>query len=170
MKALSPASRRAYAPKAVEGGVGSGRKVCRILTVPRSSYWYRPKEKTSWEQDFLKRAIELSEKPPRYGYCRIATLLRHEGWHAGKRRIQSMRRSLGLRVPPSKRKMVRRGDSTGLPVKPSTRAMSGPGTSCAMEPRVAGRSGGSRSSTSIPASAMCCGLAGLAGELRAVAG
>jgi transposase InsO family protein len=116
-KALSPASRRAYALKAVEGGLGSGRKVCFFLKVPRSSYWYHPKEKTTWEQDLLKRVIELSDKHPRYGYRRITALLRQEGWHVGKRRIQSLRRSLGLRVPPTKRKVIRRGNSTGLPVK-----------------------------------------------------
>jgi putative transposase len=80
-KALIPASRRAYALKAVDEGLGSGRKVCRILEVPRSSYWYRPKEKTLWEQRLLKRMIELSDKHPRYGYRRIAALLRQEGWH-----------------------------------------------------------------------------------------
>jgi transposase InsO family protein len=87
------------------------------LEVPRSSYWYCPKEKTLWEQGLLKRMIELSDKHPRYGYRRIAALLRQEGWHVGKRRIQSLRRSLGLRVPPTKRKIIRRGHSTGLPVK-----------------------------------------------------
>jgi transposase InsO family protein len=116
-KALSPASRRAYALEAVEEGLGSGRKVCRILEVPRSSYWYRPREKTPWEQRLLERMIELSDKHPRYGYRRIAALLRQEGWAVGKRRIQSLRRSLGLRVPPTKRKIIRRGHSTGLPVK-----------------------------------------------------
>jgi putative transposase len=116
-KALSPASRRAYALEAVEEGLGSGRKVCRVLAVPRSSYWYRPKEKTPWEQSLLKRMIALSDKHPRYGYRRIAALLRQEGWQVGKRRIQSLRRSLGLRVPPTKRKVIRRGHSTGLPVK-----------------------------------------------------
>ena len=116
-KALSPASRRAYALEVVEKGLGSGRKVCRILEVPRSSYWYRPKEKTPWEQRLLERMIELSDKHPRYGYRRIAALLRQEGWSVGKRRIQSLRRSLGLRVPPTKRKIIRRGHSTGLPVK-----------------------------------------------------
>ena len=116
-KALSPAGRRAYALKAVGEGLGSGRKVCRILEVPRSSYWYRPKEKTPWEQDLLERVIELSDRHPRYGYRRIAAILRQEGWHVGKRRIQSLRRSLGLRVPPTKMKIIRRGRSTGLPVK-----------------------------------------------------
>ena len=116
-KALSPASRRAYALKAVEGGLGSGRKVCHALKVPRSSYWYRPQEKSSWEQCLIKRVIELSEKHERYGYRRITAMLRQEGWNVGKRRIQSLRRSLGLRVPPTRRKLIRRGHSTGLPTK-----------------------------------------------------
>ena len=52
---------------------------------------------------------------PRYGYRRIAALLRQEGWHVGKRHIQRLRRDEGLRVPPTKRKVIRRGVSTGLP-------------------------------------------------------
>lgn len=63
-KALTRASRRIYAFKPVDEGLGTGRKVCRILEVPRSSYWYRPKEKTPWEPDLLKRVIELSDKQP----------------------------------------------------------------------------------------------------------
>jgi transposase InsO family protein len=60
---------------------------------------------------------ELSEKHGRYGYRRIAALLRQEGWPVGKRHVQRLRRSLGLRVPPTRRKVVRRGVSTGLPTK-----------------------------------------------------
>jgi transposase InsO family protein len=63
----------------------------------------------------------LSEKYPRYGYRRIAALLRQEGWAVGKRHIQRMRRAEGLRVPPTKRKIVRRGISTGLPTKANYR-------------------------------------------------
>ena len=59
--------------------------------------------------------LELSAKHPRYGYRRLAALLRREGWRVGKRHIQRLRRAAGLRVPPSKRKIVRRGPSTGLP-------------------------------------------------------
>jgi putative transposase len=59
----------------------------------------------------------LSEKHPRYGYRRIAALLRREGWNVGKRCIQRLRRQEGLRVPPTRRKLVRRGVSTGLPTK-----------------------------------------------------
>jgi hypothetical protein len=95
----------------------SGRAACRFLKVSRSTYWYRSKEQTSQEQRLLKRLTELSEKHARYGYRRIAALLRQEGWQVGKRHVQRLRRSIGLRVPPTKRKMVGRGVSTGLPTK-----------------------------------------------------
>lgn len=60
---------------------------------------------------------ELSEEHPRYGYRRIAALLRREGLIVGKRSIQRLRRVAGLRVPATKRRMARRGVSTGLPTK-----------------------------------------------------
>ena len=40
----------------------------------------------------------------------------------GKRHIQRLRRADGLRVPPTKRKIVRRGVSTGLPTKATHRS------------------------------------------------
>jgi len=57
----------------------------------------------------------LALKHPRYGYRRIAALLRQDGWRVGRRHIQRLRRVEGLRVPPSRRKLFRRGVSTGLP-------------------------------------------------------
>jgi transposase InsO family protein len=69
----------------------------------------------------IKTIQSLSEKHPRYGYRRIAALLRKEEWNVGKRHIQRLRRSLGLRVPPTKRKVVRKGISTGLPTKATHR-------------------------------------------------
>jgi transposase InsO family protein len=64
---------------------------------------------------------ELSEEHPRYGYRRIAALLRQEGWPVGKRQVQRLRRAEGLRVPPTKRRVVRRGLSIGLPTKATHR-------------------------------------------------
>jgi transposase InsO family protein len=68
-----------------------------------------------------QRLRELSDKHPRYGYRRIAALLRREGWAVGKRRIQRWRRQAGLRVPPAKRKVLRRGFSTGWPIRATHR-------------------------------------------------
>jgi transposase InsO family protein len=60
---------------------------------------------------------ELSGRHPRYGYRRIAALLRREGFRVGKRQIQHLRRAEGLRVPPTRRRHCRRGLSTGLPTQ-----------------------------------------------------
>ena len=69
----------------------------------------------------VARLHTLSEAHPRYGYRRMAALLRQEGWAVGKRQIQRLRRVEGLRVPPTKRKIARRGRSTGLPTKATHR-------------------------------------------------
>ena len=78
---------------------------------------YRPRDATPLEEKLGKRMEELSHRHPRYGYRRIAALLRREGWRAGKRLVQRLRRACGLRVPPARRKRVRRGHSTGLPTR-----------------------------------------------------
>jgi transposase InsO family protein len=69
----------------------------------------------------VERLRALSDQHPRYGYRRIAALLRQEGWSVGKRVIQRLRRQEGLRVPPTRRKIPRRGVSTGLPTKATHR-------------------------------------------------
>lgn len=114
-KAVSPASRRAYAQEAVGAKLCSQRQACRYLRLARSTLRYRSRPPTPAEEQLRKRLLELSGEHPRYGYRRIAALLRREGWRVGKRHIQRLRRQEGLRVPPTKRKLIRRGVSTGLP-------------------------------------------------------
>lgn len=116
-KMISPTHRKEMAMKVVEARMCSGRAVCRYLRLCRSTYWYRRKPRSAYRERLHARMKQLSEEYPRYGYRRIAAMLRREGFEAGKRLIQKMRRSEGLRVPPSKRKRVRRGVSTGLPQK-----------------------------------------------------
>ena len=114
-KVVSPAHRRTLAQQAVKAGLCSQRAACRILRVARSTYGYQGRAPTTREEQLRKRLLALSAEEPRYGYRRIAALLRREGWQVGKRHIQRLRRDEGLRVPPTKRKIVRRGTSTGLP-------------------------------------------------------
>jgi transposase InsO family protein len=99
----------------------SQRAACRILRVARSTFRYRGRAPTTAEQQLRKRLHELSVEHSRYGYRRIAALLRREGWQVGKRHIQRLRRLAGLRVPPTKRKVSRRGVSTGLPTQATHR-------------------------------------------------
>jgi putative transposase len=114
-KAVSPAHRRALAQEAVKAGLCSQRAACRILRLARSTFSYRGRPPTPAEEQLSQRLLSLSAAEPRYGYRRIAALLRREGWSVGKRQIQRLRRAAGLRVPPTKRKIIRRGVSTGLP-------------------------------------------------------
>jgi transposase InsO family protein len=120
-KIVSPGHRRELALTMVAAGVCSGRAACRILRLSRSTYWYRGRPRTTAQQQLRQRLRELSDEHPRYGYRRIAALLRQEGWRVGKRWVQRLRRAEGLRVPPTRRKIVRRGVSTGLPIKATHR-------------------------------------------------
>ena len=114
-KAVSPAHRRALAEQVVKDGLCSQRAACRFLRLARSTFSYQGRAPTAKATHLRQRLLVLSTEHPRYGYRRIAALLRREGWHVGKRHIQRLRRDEGLRVPPTKRKLVRRGVSTGLP-------------------------------------------------------
>lgn len=105
----------------LKGGLCSGRQACRFLCLARATLWYRAGQRSDRQQQMVARLQALSEAHPRYGYRRIAALLRQEGWSAGKRQVQRLRRLEGLRVPPTKRKIARRGHSTGLPTKATHR-------------------------------------------------
>ena len=120
-QALSPAARRAAAQEVVRVGLCSQRAACRILRLARSPFRYQGRDPPGAEELLRKRLRELSVKHPRYGYRRIAAGLRREGWQVGKRHIQRLRRAEGLRVPPTKRKQIRRGLATGLPTRATHR-------------------------------------------------
>ena len=78
-KAVSPAHRRALAQELVKDGTCSQRVACRILKLARSTFRYQGRPPTAKEEQLRKRLLELSAKHSRYGYRRIAALLRREG-------------------------------------------------------------------------------------------
>jgi len=114
---VSPGHKKQVVEAAVRDGVCSGRAGCRILKLSRSGYRYRAGQRSSRQQELVKRIHALTDENPRYGYRRIAALLKQEGWNVGKRQVRRLRRLEGLRVPPTKRKARRQGHSTGLPTK-----------------------------------------------------
>jgi transposase InsO family protein len=118
---VSPAHKKQVVAAAVQAGVCSGRAGCRILGLSRSGYAYQAGRRSSRLQALVRRIHALTAANPRYGYRRIAALLRQEGWSVGKRQVRRLRRLEGLRVPPTKRKLVRRGHSTGRPTKATHR-------------------------------------------------
>lgn len=75
------------------------RLLCRLLEVPRSSLYYRPKGLGEEEERLCARLRELAGTWPRYGYRRLGALLREEGFRVGDKRVRSLMREEGLLLP-----------------------------------------------------------------------
>jgi transposase InsO family protein len=88
----------------------SERRACRALGVPRSSQRYVATERER-EEELLLRIVALAREHPRYGYRRIAALLRREGWSVNRKRVHRLWRREGLKVPQVQRKRRRLGAS-----------------------------------------------------------
>lgn len=88
----------------------SQRRACRTLGQVRSSQRYRPRRSDD-EERLLRRILELVRQRPRFGYRRIAALLRREGWRVNRKRVHPLWRREGLRVPQKAGKKRRLGSS-----------------------------------------------------------
>lgn len=88
----------------------SERRACEVLGQPRSTQRYESK-RFDKEKALVKRIHELSNANPRYGYRRIAALLRREGWKVNTKRVQRLRRQEGLQVKRQQTRKRRTGSS-----------------------------------------------------------
>ena len=88
----------------------SERRACRVVDQPRSCQRYAAKSRGD-EGALVQRMLHLVRQRPRFGYRRIAALLRCEAWRASATRIYRLWRREGLKVPQKKRKRRRLGKS-----------------------------------------------------------
>jgi transposase InsO family protein len=88
----------------------SQRRACQVLSQPRRTQQYQPRRRDQ-DQDLVAALHRLSQQHPRYGYRRIAVLLRAEGWDVNRKRVHRLWRQEGLKVPGKKGKYKRLGDS-----------------------------------------------------------
>ena len=103
---VSPSTRRRAAQYLVEGKKCSSNQACQTLHLARSTFY----RKTTLNKGTLrleKRIKALSVKQPRYGYRMITQLLRAEGWHVNRKRVQRVRRKEELQVVKRSRKIKR---------------------------------------------------------------
>jgi putative transposase len=107
---VSPSRKRAAVGELQSQFTTSERRACVVLDQPRSSQRYQSQPRDD-EAALLKRMLELVRERPRYGYRRIAALLRAERWRASPSRILRLWRREGLKVPRKKRKRRRLGKS-----------------------------------------------------------
>lgn len=67
-----------------------------LLSVSRSSVYYRPQPESQEELDLLKRLDELFTENPMFGSRRLRVVLKREGVLVGRRRIRGLMKKLGL--------------------------------------------------------------------------
>jgi len=100
----------------VEEGAGlSIRKQCELLSVPRRSYYYRPKEENDYNKELMTLIDEQYLKDPSYGSRRMTAHLRRKGYKVNRKRVRRLMRKLGI-------KAIYREPKTSIPPRevPST--------------------------------------------------
>lgn len=101
---VKPADRREPFKYLLETYGVSIRRCCRLMMVHRETIYYRSRKDP---QAFLRMRIkEIAKTRPRYGYRRIHTILRREGWKINVKRVYRIYREEGLnlnRKPKKKR-------------------------------------------------------------------
>jgi putative transposase len=107
---VSPTRRRHIVEKVQQEFNVSQRRACQALGIHRSAVRYQPRTSAK-RQALVTRMHELARKHPRFGYRRVAILLRQEGWRVNTKRIHRLWRLEGLKVPKKQRKKRRLGSS-----------------------------------------------------------
>jgi putative transposase len=82
------------------------RLICRVLGQHRSTQRRRPRGRAD-EERLVADMIELARQYGRYGYRRIAVMLRDAGWQVSDGRIERLWRREGLKVPQKQPKKGR---------------------------------------------------------------
>lgn len=122
---MSPARRRLAVQLAVEKYGKSERMACRIFKASRSHWKDHPRILPD-ENEVVERILALVPDYGRYGYRRIAELLRQDPYHPlhiSTKRVRRIWRRLGLKVPrrQQKRKRVWMHDGSCIRLRPEHR-------------------------------------------------
>ena len=75
----------------------SPRRACRALGQARSTQRHEPKVRGD-EAELVRRTVALASEYGRYGYRRITSMLREEGWSVNHKRVERIWRQEGLKV------------------------------------------------------------------------
>ena len=83
----------------------SERRACRVVGMARTSCRYEA-QRPGQEEKLKVRLLTLAGERRRFGYRRLAVLLRREGWAVNHKRVYRLYREEGLAVRRRKRKRV----------------------------------------------------------------
>lgn len=99
---MKPAQKREYVQFLQVGFRVSERRACRVIGMHRTRYRYRSRAQ---DQSPLRQRIrEIAAVRVRYGYRRVHTLLRREGWPINAKRVYRLYRLDGLSLRLKARK------------------------------------------------------------------
>jgi len=115
-KLMSPSRRRACIEHVRSQFHISERRACRVLRQNRSTQRKAPWGRAD-EDRLVADMIELTRQLGRYGYRRIAALLRDAGWRVNDKRVERLWRHEGLKVPIKQPKKGRRWLNDGSCVR-----------------------------------------------------
>jgi transposase InsO family protein len=90
----------------------SERRACKALGQHRSTQRKAPRGKDD-EAALVAELIELARSYGRYGYRKVAALLRADGWLVNDKRVERLWRQEGLKVPARQPKRARLWDGDG---------------------------------------------------------
>src|SRR5262245_9377735 len=88
----------------------SQRRVCKALGVARSLVRYQARLPEK-DRALVSKMLELARENHRYGYRRVAALLRADGWRVNNKRVRRLWRQQGLKIPKKVKKKRRLGHS-----------------------------------------------------------
>ena len=84
----------------------SARRVCGLIQLAASSYYYRARERN--DQPLREALRAHAHKRRRWGYRRLIVLLRREGWTDNHKRVHRLYRDEGLQVPKRRKRKAAR--------------------------------------------------------------
>jgi transposase InsO family protein len=90
----------------------SERRACKVTAQPRSTQRYARRIDDD-ERHLVACMHELTRQHPRFGYRRIAVLLRAEGFRANDKRVYRLWKQEGFKVPKKSVRKRRLGDADG---------------------------------------------------------
>lgn len=96
----------------------SERRVCRVVGIARSTMQYKAMPR---DDDALRLSlIRLARQYGRYGYRKVAELLRMEGWRVNHKKVERIWREEGLQQPDrhKKRKRLYHHDASVIRLRP----------------------------------------------------
>jgi putative transposase len=89
------------------------------MQLPRRTYYYEPKHKSS-DEVLINRIGDICVEFPRYGYRRVTEQLNREGWIINHKKVARIMREKHWSCRPRKRKWVTTTHSNhGLPIYPN---------------------------------------------------